>query len=85
MRAQHDDGSCLAAFDGDCVAALQQQSEDFALQLVGSPTALPNSNLTADSLPGVCESLAEMMTSALPNQCKPYMNEGMNVKTHTCG
>lgn len=85
MRAQHDNGSCLTAFDGDCVTALQQQSEDFALQLVGSPTALPNSNLTADSLPGVCESLAEMMTSALPNQCKPYMNEGMNVKTHTCG
>lgn len=82
MRAQHDNGSCLAAFDGDCVTALQQQSEDFALQLVGSPTALPSSNLTADSLPGVCDSLAEMMTSALPKPCKPYMDEGMSLKAH---
>lgn len=82
LRAQHDNGSCLAAFDADCVAALEQQSEDFALQLVGFPTALPNSNLTADSLPGVCASLAQMMTSALPKQCKPYMNEGMRLKTH---
>lgn len=77
MRAQHDNGSCLTAFDEGCVAALQLQSEDFALQLVGSPTALPNSNLTADSLPGVCDTLAQMMTSTLPKQCKPYVNEGM--------
>lgn len=81
MRAQHDNGSCLAAFDLDCVAALEQQSEDFAMQLVGSPTALPNSNLTAGSLPGVCDSLAQMMTSALPKQCTPYINEGMVAKT----
>lgn len=82
MRAQYDNGSCLTAFDADCVSALQQQSEDFALQLVGSPTALPDSNLTADSLPSVCDSLAQMMTSALPNQCRPYMNEGMDSRTH---
>ena len=84
MRARHDNGSCLTAFDGDCVAALKQQSEDFALQLVGSPTALPNSNLTADSLPGVCDSLAQMMTSALPKQCKSCMNEGIDSKTYAC-
>jgi hypothetical protein len=84
MRAQHDNGSCLTAFDGDCVTALQQQSEDFALQLVGSPTALPNSNLTADSLPSVCDSLAQMMTSALPKECIPYMDEGMESRTQAC-
>lgn len=85
MRARNDNGSCLAAFDEDCVTALQLQSEDFALQLVGSPTALPNSNLTADSLPSVCDTLAKMMTSALPKQCTPYMNEGKNSKMHRCG
>ena len=81
-RAQYDTGSCLAAFDEDCVTALQLQSQDFALQLVGSPTALPNSNLTADSLPSVCDRIAEMMTSALPKQCSPYVNEGMDSMTH---
>jgi hypothetical protein len=85
MRAQHDNGSCLTAFDADCVAALKQQSEDYAFQLTGFPTALPNSNLTADSLPTVCNDLASMMTSALPKQCKPYMNEGMDSKLHGRG
>lgn len=75
----------MTAFDGDCVTALQEQSQDFALQLVGSPTALPNSNLTADSLPGVCDRLAEMMTSVLPKQCTPYMDEGTESNTNTCG
>jgi hypothetical protein len=75
----------MIAFDGDCVTALQEQSQDFALQLVGSPTALPNSNLTADSLPGVCDRIAEMMTSALPKQCIPYMDEGTKPNTHACG
>jgi hypothetical protein len=75
-RAKYDDGTCLAAFDADCVQALMDQSNDLALQLVGSPTPLPNSNLTADSLPGVCDSIAQIMESALPNQCKPYLDEG---------
>jgi hypothetical protein len=84
-RAQHDNGSCMTAFDGDCVTALQEQSQDFALQMVGSPTALPNSNLTADSLPGVCDRIAELMTSALPKQCMPYMDEGTKSHTPACG
>lgn len=75
----------MTAFDGDCVTALQEQSQDLALQLVGSPTALPNSNLTADSLPEVCDRLAEMMISALPKQCTPYMDEGMKSNPHACG
>lgn len=80
MRAQRDNGSCLTAFDADCVVALKLRSEDFALQLVGSPTALPNSNLTADSLPSVCDKLAQMMTSALPKECMPYLNEGSTLR-----
>jgi hypothetical protein len=74
----------MTAYDGDCVTALQEQSQDFALQLVGFPTALPNSNLTAGSLPGVCDKIAELMTSALPKQCKPYMDEGTTSNMHAC-
>lgn len=78
MRAYGNYGSCLVAFDEDCVGTIKQQSEDFAMQLVGNPTPLPDSNLTAGSLPTVCNDLATMMTSALPKQCKPYINEGMH-------
>jgi hypothetical protein len=75
-RAKYDDGTCRAAFDAKCVQALVSQSQGLALQLVGSPTPLPDSNLTADSLPGVCDTLAQRMASAFPKQCKQYMNEG---------
>lgn len=74
-RAQYDDGSCLAAFNSDCVDALRQQSQDIAFQLVGNPSPLPDSNLTATSLPEVCDKLAQAMSPALPQSCKPFMNE----------
>ncbi|KAM0715167.1 hypothetical protein Q7P37_009632 [Cladosporium fusiforme] len=74
-RSQYDNGSCLATFDTDCVTALRQQSEDLAFQLTGFPTPLPDSNLTADSLPTVCDSIGQSMSSALPKECKPYINE----------
>lgn len=74
-RSQHDNGSCLTTFDESCVAALRQQSEDLAFQLTGFPTPLPDSNLTSDSLPNVCNTLGQSMTSALPKACKPFINE----------
>lgn len=76
LRARHDDGSCQAAFDSECVVALKQQSQDIAMQLVGEPTALPESNLTANSLPGVCNTLAQTMMSTLPEKCRPYIKKG---------
>jgi hypothetical protein len=75
-RAKYDNGTCLDAFDAYCVQAFMDQSNDLALQLVGSPTPLPNSNLTVDSLPGVCDTIAQRMASALPKECKPYFYEG---------
>jgi hypothetical protein len=75
-RAKYDNGTCLAALDAECVEALRDQSQDFAYQLVGSPTPLPNSNLTADSLPGVCDTIAKKMASAFPKQCTPFIDKG---------
>lgn len=76
QRARYDNGSCLAAFDAECVAAFKQQSEDIALRLVGEPTALSESNLTADSLPGVCDTLARTMMATSPEECSSYINKG---------
>lgn len=73
-RSQYDNGSCLATLDSDCIDALQRSAEDLAMQLVSDPTPLPNSNLTADSFPGVCESIAASMTRTFPKQCEPYID-----------
>jgi hypothetical protein len=77
LRTPYNNGSCLVAFDAKCIAAFEQQSEDFAMQLVGQPSAPPYSNLTADSLPGICDAIAQRMMSAPPRQCKPYINQGI--------
>ena len=73
--SQYDNGSCLATFDTGCIDTVRQQSEDYAMQLVGSPTFLSDSNLTANSIVGVCDGIARRMAEALPQQCKPYYNE----------
>lgn len=75
LRSQYDDGSCLATLDSGCIEAVQQQAEESAMQLVGSPTFLSDGNLTANSIVGVCDEIARRMASALPQPCKPYYNE----------
>lgn len=80
-RGQFDNGDCVALFDEACVEALEQQSQNLALYLVGNPKPLPNSNLTADSLPTVCDSIGQSMEARLPDQCKPYMNESWYTAT----
>lgn len=75
LRSQYDNGSCLATFDGGCVEAVSRQSEEFAMQLVGSPTFLSDGNLTANSNVGVCDEITRRMATSLPQQCKPYYNE----------
>lgn len=74
LRAQYDDGSCLAALDANCINALQQQAEALAMQSVGMITPLSNDNLTADSLPAVCASVGAGMNASLPPVCEPYFN-----------
>lgn len=73
--SQYDDGTCTAAFDSDCIDALTQQSQGMAFLLTGSPPPLPDSNLTANSPPDVCNTLADQMSADLPKQCKPFINE----------
>jgi hypothetical protein len=75
LRSQHDNGSCLATLDASCIEAFQRQSEDFAMELVNSPTFLSDGNLIANSIVGVCDEIARRMATTLPQQCRPYFNE----------
>jgi uncharacterized iron-regulated membrane protein len=45
------------------------------MQLVYSRTYLSDGNLTANSIVGVCNEIVRRMTTALPQQCRPYFNE----------
>ena len=82
LRSQYDDGSCLATFDARCIKDFQQQAEEAATQLVGSPTFLSDGNLTANSIVNVCDEIGGRMRSALPQTCKPYYDE---TKYHPTG
>lgn len=75
LRSKYDNGSCLATFDASCVEAIQRQSEESAMQLVGSDTYLSDGNLSANSIVGVCDEIARRMALSLPRQCKPFYNE----------
>jgi hypothetical protein len=74
-RSQYDNGSCVATLDASCIEAFKRQSEESAMQLVYSRTYKSAGNLTANSIVGVCDEIVRRMTTALPQQRKPYFNE----------
>lgn len=83
LRGQADNGSCTTMFDTDCVNAIELAVQQYALDLVANPTPEPNSNLTQQSLPGVCNSIGEMLQSNIPQECTKYVNGSTQVGSRT--
>ncbi|KAF2162473.1 hypothetical protein M409DRAFT_27098 [Zasmidium cellare ATCC 36951] len=83
LRGQADNGSCTTMFDADCVNAIELAVQQYALDLVANPTPEPNSNLTQQSLPGVCNSIGEMLQSNIPQECTKYVNGSTQVGSRT--
>jgi hypothetical protein len=75
-RGQNDRGGCVQTLDEDCVNDLKNAGSAQARMLTSNPTPGPNSNLTEDSLPGVCEMIAAGVTQNFPASCKKYFGEG---------
>lgn len=73
-RGQSDNGSCLSTLDQPCIDAIEQLTEERALELVLDPTPLPNSNLTIDSLPTVCDDIANTLKANWPRECRYFFN-----------
>ncbi|KAH9826215.1 hypothetical protein Tdes44962_MAKER10059, partial [Teratosphaeria destructans] len=74
-RGASENGSCVQTFDESCVNDLNSLTDTFSTELVGAPTSGPDSNLTTDSLPTVCNDLASMLTQNFPNSCRVYFND----------
>jgi hypothetical protein len=73
LRGQNDDGTCISTLNSACVNDLQVAANAYAVQLVGTGGGLTN-NLTSDSLPGVCNTIAEMVSKNFPQSCAPFVN-----------
>lgn len=82
-RGQADNGSCLTMFDADCVNAIEIAVQQYAFDLVANPTPGPNSNLTSQSLPGVCNTIGEMLQNNIPQECSKYVNGSTQVGART--
>ncbi|KAK4494648.1 hypothetical protein PRZ48_014004 [Zasmidium cellare] len=82
-RGQADNGSCTTMFDTDCVNAIEQAVQQYALELTSNPTPDPNSNLTQQSLPGVCNTIGEMLQNNIPDECSKYVNGSTRVASRT--
>ena len=75
-NGRHDNGTCLSAFDQDCIDALQTQAINRANLLVTTPSSYgPNSNLTNGALPNICVDIANNIKNIFPPECKKYWNE----------
>lgn len=81
-RAQTDSGNCSKMLDNDCIEALQYQLEQIAFWLVANPTdnSPAPSNLTAGSLPRVCNDIHQAVTSdrAVPDACAKFVGPQMS-------
>jgi hypothetical protein len=71
LRGQDDDGTCSSTLNKACINDLQNAASTYAIQLVGAGSA---SNLTANSLPGVCSSIAEKTTRNFPSSCAVFFD-----------
>lgn len=83
LRGQSDNGTCLSTFDASCVQALQAITEQLANTLVQNPTPLPHSNLTAASLPNVCDDITTSLMAGFPRECSPFF--GNSTKSPALG
>jgi hypothetical protein len=75
-RGQNDSGDCSTTLNQACVSDLQAATNSAAKLLVSQPTTPgPNSsNLTTNSLPGVCSQIAAMVSQQFPESCAPFFN-----------
>jgi hypothetical protein len=73
-RGQDDDGTCSSTLDSAWIKDLQAAASKYAFQLVGGLTPGTISNLTTGSLPGVCASIAAMVTKDFPSSCAVFFN-----------
>jgi hypothetical protein len=74
-RGQNDTGGCQQTLDQNCINDLRAAASGQAKMLVGVPTPGPNSNLTKNSLPGVCSMIAAGVNQNFPASCRPYFGE----------
>ncbi|KAK5703698.1 hypothetical protein LTR97_002711 [Elasticomyces elasticus] len=79
-RGMQDNGTCLSAFDLGCVEAFNKLASSTADSLVTDRfDGGPDTNLTGDALPRVCEDLAMTIESRLPKECKPFYEKTVSV------
>jgi hypothetical protein len=72
-RGQKDNGQCKETLDATCINDLKTAAQTQASLLVKNPTPGPNSNLTRNSLPGVCSMIAVAVTQNFPPSCARFM------------
>lgn len=73
LRGQSDNGSCYQTFDDNCANALMNAAQGYATW-IDHASPLPNSNLTAESLPTVCSDIRDQMAAKLPDECQAFIN-----------
>ncbi|EME45612.1 hypothetical protein DOTSEDRAFT_52842 [Dothistroma septosporum NZE10] len=71
-RGQSDQGQCLETLDQACVNDILGVTDSYSQQLTASITSGSTSNLSTNSLPGVCTSLAAHITQNFPGSCKVF-------------
>jgi hypothetical protein len=79
LRALCYNGSCLDAFDAECIAAFKQLLEDIVVQLIGQPSPPPysvNSGLPFGRTGDTCEA-----TASGSNQSSNYVNDYDSVES----
>ena len=74
FKGQNDDGTCSSTLSSACINSLQEAASKAAQQIVGGLTPGSISNLTSTSLPGVCTSIAAMVTRNFPSSCTAFFN-----------
>lgn len=77
FRGQNDTGDCLSTLDQTCVNDMLSLTDLYSRQLVSAPSPGPDSNLTTNSLPTVCQDMAQRLTQNFPDSCKVYMNQSL--------
>jgi hypothetical protein len=74
LRGQKDPGDCSATLNQACLNDLKGAVNSATRLLVSNPTPGPDSNLTTNSLPGVCSKIASMVTQQFPSSCAVFFD-----------
>jgi hypothetical protein len=74
LRGQNDDGTCSSTLNIACIDDLQTAASTYAMQLVGTLNTAFTGNLTSQSLPGVCNSIADMTNKNFPRSCAVFFD-----------